>query len=150
MNQTIRIRVSICDQIVTARNTNDLEATRETWEEAGVTGKIVKSLGVIDDLRPPKEWNTNKEEFMNSEVLKHPPRSEFHFFEMIVEKEYDTFPESHKRQRRWVTYQEAIDELKSIKRLELVEAIERSSVTRSQFYMYIMNLKQGRRHIVFV
>lgn len=106
-------------------------ATRETWEEAGVTGKIVKSLGVIDDLRPPKEWNTNKEEFMNSEILKHPPRSEFHFFEMIVEKEYDTFPESHKRQRRWVTYQEAIDELKSIKRLELVEAIERSSVARN-------------------
>ncbi len=91
----------------------------------------MKSLGVIDDLRPPKEWNTNKEEFMNSEILKHPPRSEFHFFEMIVEKEYDTFPESHKRQRRWVTYQEAIDELKSNKRLELVEAIERSSVARS-------------------
>lgn len=150
MNQTIRIRVSICDQLATVRNTNDLEATRETWEEAGVTGKIVKSLGVIDDLRPPKEWNTNKEEFMNSEILKHPPRSEFHFFEMIVEKEYDTFPESHKRQRRWVTYQEAIDELKSIKRLELVEAIERSRVARSQFYMYIMNPKQGKRHIVFV
>lgn len=68
---------------------------------------------------------------MNAEILKHPPRSEFHFFEMIVEKEFDTFPESYKRQRKWVTYREAVEELRSIKRLELVEAVERSSVARN-------------------
>lgn len=109
---------------------NWIKATRETWEEAGVTGTITKSLGTIDDLRPPKEWNTNKEEFINSEILKHPPRSEFHFFEMIMEKEYDTYPESHKRQRKWVTYNEAITELTAAKRAELVEAVQRSSITR--------------------
>lgn len=68
---------------------------------------------------------------MNAEILKKPPRSEFHFFEMIVGKEYDTYPESHKRQRKWVTYEEAIEELTAIKRPELVEAVKRSSVARN-------------------
>lgn len=106
-------------------------AIRETWEEAGVTGKIIRSLGMIDDLRPPKEWNTNKEEFLNQEILKHPPRSEFHFFEMVVEKEYDEFPESNKRSRKWVSYHEAIEELINAKRLELKEAVERSSILKN-------------------
>ncbi|ODQ67924.1 hypothetical protein NADFUDRAFT_48584 [Nadsonia fulvescens var. elongata DSM 6958] len=103
-------------------------AVRETWEEAGVTGHIVKSLGVIEDVRPPKTWIGND---IIGATRTWPPRSEFHFFELMVEKEEDVWPESSERKRKWAGFQEARQELLNANRLELIEALERSSILRS-------------------
>lgn len=114
----------------------DFETTarRETWEEAGCIGKIVSSLGIVEDMRPPKEWNKdtdwNKKD--NGEIIKHPPRTEFHIFEMEIQELPETFPESHKRQRKLFNYKEAKDQLIRAKRPELLEALNRSSIIKDE------------------
>lgn len=107
-------------------------ARRETWEEGGCVGDIVRELGTIEDMRPPKKWNKNLKEFAQSEdeVIQHPPRSEFHFFEMIVTELVQTYPESKKRDRKWFSYDEAKNQLISAKRPELLEALNRSSIVK--------------------
>ncbi|SCU81630.1 LAMI_0B07074g1_1 [Lachancea mirantina] len=111
-----------------------ITAMRETWEEAGAIGQIVKSLGSIEDMRPPKEWNKNLKNFeqalSDSDVNKHPPRSEFHFYEMIVDTLAEEFPERHKRDRKWFSYEDCKRELLRAKRPELLEALDRSNIVR--------------------
>ncbi|CEP63423.1 polyphosphatase DDP1 LALA0_S08e02124g [Lachancea lanzarotensis] len=110
-------------------------AMRETWEEAGVLGRVVQELGIIEDMRPPKDWNFDIKAFVeapdDAEVNKHPPRSEFHFFEMAVETLAAEYPEAHKRNRKWFTYQDAIEQLQIAKRPELIEALNRSSIRKN-------------------
>lgn len=110
-----------------------LTARRETWEEAGCVGDIVASLGTIEDMRPPKEWNKDIASFAqsNDEVITHPPRSEFHFYEMEVTELPDKFPECHKRDRKWFNYQEAKEQLLLAKRPELLTALDRSSILKN-------------------
>ncbi|KAL2708840.1 Diphosphoinositol polyphosphate phosphohydrolase DDP1 [Kluyveromyces marxianus] len=108
-------------------------AKRETWEEAGATGDIVKALGSIEDMRPPKNWNPDISSFESStdeQVNKWPPRSEFHFFEMVNAKLESEYPECKTRNRKWFTYQEAKDNLLHAKRPELLEALNRSSIKK--------------------
>ncbi|ONH67026.1 Diphosphoinositol polyphosphate phosphohydrolase DDP1 [Cyberlindnera fabianii] len=103
-------------------------AIRETWEEAGVTGVIVGELPVVHDMRPPKKWGTkiDNEEYIRTGVMKTPPRSEFHFFEMVVREEHDVYPECKERTRKWFTFEDAIEELMSHNRPELAKAVEES------------------------
>lgn len=104
-------------------------ARRETWEEAGVTGDIVQELPVIHDMRPPKAWGKiNDEEYLKTGVMKTPPRSEFHFFEMIVTKEHEEYPEASERPRKWFSYGDAVEELRGNQRPELARAVELSSI----------------------
>lgn len=108
-------------------------ARRETWEEAGATGDIVKYLGSIEDMRPPKDWNPNLQDFEaddDSKVNKWPPRSEFHFYEMRNVKLESDYPEVETRNRKWFTYQEAMENLTKAKRPELLEALDRSSIEK--------------------
>lgn len=93
-------------------------AERETWEEAGVTGRITLKLPVVFDLR--KHAPVIKGDFDPHTQV---PKLEFHFFEMVVDKKADKWPESDKRQRRWCTYAEACHELTRAKRPELVEVL---------------------------
>lgn len=109
-------------------------ARRETWEEAGATGDIVKALGSIEDMRPPKDWNPDLKAFESSNdetVNKWPPRSEFHFFEMINVKLEDNYPEVKTRNRQWFSYEQAKENLTRAKRPELIEALNRSSIKKS-------------------
>lgn len=109
-------------------------AARETWEEAGVIGTIVDALGTIEDMRPPKDWNKDLKSFENAkndlEVSKHPPRSEFHFYEMKVAQLAEEYPEKYKRNRKWFNYKEAKENLLKAKRPELLEALDRSSILK--------------------
>ncbi|CAI4064260.1 hypothetical protein N7582_002655 [Saccharomyces uvarum] len=109
-------------------------AQRETWEEAGCVGKIVASLGIVEDMRPPKDWNKDIKQFETArddpEVAKHPPRTEFHFYELEIEKLIDKFPECHKRHRKLYTYADAKKNLIKAKRPELLEALNRSSIIK--------------------
>ena len=52
----------------------------------------------------------------------------YRFYEVKVKEEKDTWPESHKRTRMWMSYAKAKDMLKE--RPELLEALERSSIKR--------------------
>ncbi|SCU91280.1 LAFA_0F02828g1_1 [Lachancea sp. 'fantastica'] len=110
-------------------------AMRETWEESGALGRVAQELGIIEDMRPPKDWNTNIKAFVESqsdaEVNKHPPRSEFHFYELAVESLAAEYPEVQKRNRRWFTYQDAVEQLRIAKRPELIEALDRSSINKN-------------------
>jgi diphosphoinositol-polyphosphate diphosphatase len=101
-------------------------ALRETWEEAGVKGHIINILPVIEDMRPPKNWNKKLEQDCHG-IIKHPPRTEYHLFELIVNDVCDEYPEK-KRQRKWCRYDEAIRELAH--RKELQRAVEVSSMKR--------------------
>nr|7AUT_A Chain A, Diphosphoinositol polyphosphate phosphohydrolase DDP1 [Saccharomyces cerevisiae S288C] len=109
-------------------------AQRETWEEAGCIGKIVANLGTVEDMRPPKDWNKDIKQFENSrkdsEVAKHPPRTEFHFYELEIENLLDKFPECHKRHRKLYSYTEAKQNLIDAKRPELLEALNRSAIIK--------------------
>ena len=102
-------------------------AIRETWEEAGVEGKIIKKLPVVLDSRGQKA-PVIKADFNESDGPV--PKSEFHFFEMQVEELSMEWPEQKKRERRWCTYSEAKHELIKLKRPELVTALNSSSIIK--------------------
>jgi diphosphoinositol-polyphosphate diphosphatase len=91
-------------------------AKREAWEEAGVICTISKDLGKIKDKRAPKD------------ITNTIPKALYQFYEATVDKEEPKWPESHKRGRKWMSYQEAKALLTS--RPELLEALEKSSVKR--------------------
>jgi len=86
-------------------------ASREAWEEAGITGHIGRSLGEIRDKRTG-------------------PHTLYYFFEFRVEREEPEWPEMHKRKRCWMTYKEATECFRIMNRPELQEAIDRSSLSR--------------------
>jgi diphosphoinositol-polyphosphate diphosphatase len=56
------------------------------------------------------------------------PRALYRWFEVRVTKEEDTWPESHKRSRKWMGYAEARRAL--AERPELLEALERSGIKK--------------------
>lgn len=100
-----------------------VSAERETWEEAGCEGQILSKLPVVYDMRPKKNQPPGN---ATSGV----PKSEFHFYEMIVSNVSSTWPESKERQRRWCTYAEAQHELERASRPELAKALEASTMVR--------------------
>ncbi|KAK7746915.1 hypothetical protein SLS53_002103 [Cytospora paraplurivora] len=89
-------------------------AEREAWEEAGILIRIEYDLGDILEMRPLKHGAKHK--------------SVYRFYEAEVVKEERDWPESEKRERKWMTYTEAKDALKD--RPELREALERSTIKR--------------------
>lgn len=95
-------------------------AQREAWEEAGIETTIQKDLGSIDEQRTEDQIKKHGEDA---------PRASYRFFEVHVTKEADKWPESHKRARQWMSYQQAKEMLKD--RPELTEALERSSIQKS-------------------
>ncbi|KAF8460241.1 NUDIX hydrolase domain-like protein, partial [Kalaharituber pfeilii] len=125
-------------------------ALREAWEEAGITGKIVKSLGEIPDPRastkvadcnsgassvnssaptsPSSTTSTATNCSFPSKTISQ--KSLYIFFEVNVDKEEACWPEMHKRSRKWITYAEATKCFETMKRPELLEAVRRSSVMR--------------------
>lgn len=106
-------------------------AIRETWEESGCLGEIVKNLGFVEDMRPPKEWNKNfRNEEHKDNIIVNPPRSEFHIYQMNIITLKDDFPESRKRNRKLATFEEAKQDLIRAKRPELLEALTRSSILK--------------------
>ncbi|KAG6019635.1 hypothetical protein E4U19_006974 [Claviceps sp. Clav32 group G5] len=88
-------------------------ATREAWEEAGITIQVTYDLGAIEEKRPPK---SSKD------------RSQYCFFQATVLDEVADWPERHKRERQWFTYNQALDALTS--RPELQEALQRSTMKK--------------------
>lgn len=101
----------------TDENTAADAACREAWEEAGVICTIQKDLGMIADKRP------------NTLLTSTAPKASYHFFEAIVDKEEEKWPEMNKRRRQWVNYTTAAQFLTV--RPELLEALNRSSMRRS-------------------
>ena len=85
-------------------------ASREAWEEGGITVQIDYSLSSIEEQRPVKE------------------RAIYYFFQATVLEEYEEWPEMQKRDRKWFTYSDAIKALEA--RPELQEALKRSSINR--------------------
>lgn len=93
-------------------------ACREAWEEAGVICKIHADLGHIAEMRKAEQLTATA------------PKASYHFYEATVLEEKAEWPEMHKRNRRWMGYQEAITLLKD--RPELSEALNRSSIDKSK------------------
>lgn len=103
----------------TDEKTQQEAACREAWEEAGIECKVEQDLGDIEETRS------------EAAILKYgalAPRALYRFFEVCVREEKETWPEAHKRVRRWFPYRVAKELLKE--RPELLEALERSSITR--------------------
>ncbi|CUM65342.1 uncharacterized protein PRCAT00002977001 [Priceomyces carsonii] len=104
-----------------------VSAVRETWEEAGVEGKILEKLPVVLDSRKKAPVLKPGEDF---DPLKLIPKSEFHFYEMIVYELSTKWPEQKERERRWCTYSEAKHELTKSNRPELIEALDLSHIVK--------------------
>jgi len=115
-------------------------ALREAWEEAGITGRITKNLGEIQD--PRLSANMIKNNTINTgnptpptSAMASPPKglshkSLFIFFEVDVDREEPRWPEMNKRMRRWLTFDEATKCFEKMGRPELLEAVKRSSILR--------------------
>ncbi|KAJ3474304.1 hypothetical protein NLG97_g9907 [Lecanicillium saksenae] len=56
-------------------------------------------------------------------------QSQYHFFQGTVVSQYEEWPESHKRERQWFTFSQAIEALST--RPELQEALNRSGIKRN-------------------
>ncbi len=82
-------------------------AVREAWEEAGITIEVEFELGTIEELRPPK---LSKDQ------------SQYHFFQGTVVSQYEEWPESHKRERQWFTFTQAIEALSTRPELQEMQA----------------------------
>ncbi|KAI8335798.1 NUDIX hydrolase domain-like protein [Chlamydoabsidia padenii] len=65
-------------------------ALRETWEEAGIKGRITRPLGVFE------------------EATKKQIKGHHWIFELEIDEVCKKFPEKKKRERRWYTYDEAL------------------------------------------
>ena len=103
----------------TDENTQQEAACREAWEEAGIECTIEGDLGEIEEKRT------------EAQIKKYgpwAPRANYRFFEVCVQEEKDSWPEQHKRERKWMTYLVAKELLRD--RPELLEALERSSIKR--------------------
>lgn len=103
----------------TDEKTQQDAACREAWEEAGIECKIEKDLGTIEEKRT--------ESAIKKDGTK-APRASYRFYEVKVKQELDSWPEQHKRDRQWMSFRSAQDQLKD--RPELLEALERSSIKR--------------------
>ncbi|KAK7978286.1 NUDIX hydrolase domain-like protein [Apiospora sp. TS-2023a] len=91
-------------------------ASREAWEEAGISIEINYDLGDILETRPPKKTH------------KDPSKSVYRFYEATVVKEEADWPERHKRERCWMSFAQAKEALET--RPELLEALTRSTMQR--------------------
>ncbi|QPG77165.1 hypothetical protein FOA43_004571 [Brettanomyces nanus] len=107
-------------------------ARRETWEEAGVLGRISRKLPVVEDHRFLQKKKVDKQ-FRGVDLTmdgSRIPRSEFHFYEMQVTELSQDWPEMHKRHRKWCTYGEAKHELIRADRPELLSALKDSRIIK--------------------
>ncbi|MCJ1407974.1 hypothetical protein MMC19_002046 [Ptychographa xylographoides] len=93
-------------------------AKREAWEEAGIHCTVTKDLGQIKDKRDAKQVGESGVE-----------KALYQFYQVRVDREEADWPEKHKRGRQWMGFREAREKLGS--RRELVEALERSEISRT-------------------
>jgi diphosphoinositol-polyphosphate diphosphatase len=91
-------------------------AAREAWEEAGIIVRVEKDLGTILDHRQASAQTPTA------------PKACYQFFEAIVTEARTEWPEKAKRERKWFTFAEAIQQL--AQRPELTEALKRSTCKR--------------------
>ncbi|EPX72735.1 diadenosine 5',5'''-p1,p6-hexaphosphate hydrolase Aps1 [Schizosaccharomyces octosporus yFS286] len=132
-------------------------ALREGWEEGGLIGKITRSLGCFKDDRPTDTVDRRKkyleqqivnarqrqtdnetssttlatqaeQEITSIEKLMIPPRAECEYFEVVVERLEDYYPEMGKRHRMWMSYAEARKALAN--RKDILSALEQSSIIK--------------------
>ncbi|KAK1988273.1 NUDIX domain-containing protein [Colletotrichum cereale] len=92
-------------------------AAREAWEEAGITIQIDYDLGDIVETRAPKHSSKDSAKAL------------YRFYEATVTTQEDDWPERHKRERKWMTYEQATDALAA--RPELLEALTRCTMKKS-------------------
>ncbi|EFQ32194.1 NUDIX domain-containing protein [Colletotrichum graminicola] len=92
-------------------------AAREAWEEAGITIHIDYDLGDIVETRAPKHSSKDSAKAL------------YRFYEATVTTQEDDWPERHKRERKWMTYEQAADALAA--RPELLEALTRCTMKKS-------------------
>ncbi|CAO3693545.1 unnamed protein product [Rhizopus stolonifer] len=71
--------------------TQEHAALRETWEEAGIKGRIISHLGVFAERSKKKGI-----------------KAQHWIYELEVEKVKKKYPERNKRERQWFTVEEAM------------------------------------------
>jgi diphosphoinositol-polyphosphate diphosphatase len=103
----------------TDEQTQQEAACREAWEEAGIDCKIERDLGHIEEKRTE---SAIKKDGTRA------PRALYRFYEVRVRQELNSWPEQHKRDRQWMSFRTAQEQLRD--RPELLEALERSSIIK--------------------
>lgn len=85
-------------------------ACREAWEEGGIICTVKYDLGLIVEKR--------------GDTIK----AEYHWYEVLVDRLEDEWPEKKKRNRTWMTFAQAETALQD--RPELLEALKRCTMNR--------------------
>ncbi|UJR10847.1 hypothetical protein I4U23_015035 [Adineta vaga] len=104
------------------KNESRIEAAhRELYEEAGVRGRIIRDLGIVEDTERKRRTNV---------------------FVIHVEQEYDEWDErkSYGRQRHWYQLNEALSLLKSSKQAQF-EFFQRFLLTSTNYVQLIHQIK---------
>ncbi|RUP50694.1 NUDIX hydrolase domain-like protein [Jimgerdemannia flammicorona] len=101
--------------------TKEEAAMRETYEEAGLRGRITGFLGT---------WDQYKKMRKNVVVTDGRPAAVFWLYEMEVDELLEKWPEDTKRTRKWFPYDEAIAALDTMPFMQ--EAIRRSSISAAR------------------
>ena len=109
-------------------------ALRETWEEAGVKGRVVKDLGkyyyyndsvITDEIH---QW-------VNKKPKKFPKSVEY-YYEMEVNEVCDLWPDGESRPRKWFDISDCLDELVSNGRFAQFKAVLECSLVGDKHEVY--------------
>lgn len=114
-------------------------ALRETWEEAGVEGKVTKDLGCFYYT---DSSNTNKN--YQAWVDRRPrmfPKSIDYYYQMEVDKVCNSWPEDDKRIQKWLDLDEAIWNLVSNGRFSAFKALLNTDLVEDKDELYAKYFK---------
>ncbi|XBW36450.1 hypothetical protein QEN19_002028 [Hanseniaspora menglaensis] len=101
-------------------------ALRETWEEAGVKGKVIKSLGTFYDTKDPVSYS----DFVSwaKRVRGKFPKAIDTYYQVEVDEVSEEWPEKEKRKQKWLGLDDCVDHLLNNGRTAALKAVMNSDL----------------------
>lgn len=110
-------------------------ALRESWEEAGVKGKINKTLGTYYDIRDPNSYSNFIPWTKRTRGCF--PKAIDSYYQMIVDEVCSEWPEKNKRKQKWLELDECVENLLNNGRVAALKAVMKSDLVPDlqEFYL---------------
>lgn len=113
----------LCDHVDNSSFCGDSEVTINGIQESTSSSSSVGSVLSLDGATGKLDQD------MRKLIQTIPPRAEYQYFQVKCKALAKKFPEMHKRQRKWATFEEAKAAL--VNRAEMIKALEASSIKRN-------------------
>lgn len=114
-------------------------ALRETWEEAGVKGKVTKDLGFFY-YTDSSNTNENYQAWVNRKPKKFTKSIEY-YYQMEVDEVCTSWPEEDKRIQKWVDLDQAVWNLVSNGRFLAFKALLNTDLVKDKDELYAKYFK---------